>query len=323
MHRRSFLAAVAALGLSGNATAQRAKMARVGLMLAPPIPNPLMQAFQQAMRELGYVEGKNLLLDARSAEGRSERFPAMAADLVRLDPDVIVAGGGVPSVRAAMKATSTIPIVFPSSNDPVGEGLVKSLTRPGGNVTGHSNLGFEISAKRVQLLKEMLPRLRRVALFQDPTMRTGIDQVGAARRAADSLGIELLPLDPKGPEEYAEAFAAAKQRGAEALIVLPSSSFSAHRRRLIELAAEHKLPTVWEHRLFTDAGGVVSYGPDFTDLYRGAARYVDKILKGAKPTDLPVEQVTKLELVINLKAAKAQGIGIPGTLLVRADRVIQ
>jgi putative ABC transport system substrate-binding protein len=234
-----------------------------------------------------------------------------------------VSGGGTPSARAAMRLTKSIPIVFPASADPVGEGLVASLARPGGNVTGFSILGREISGKRVQLIKDLHPRVKRIAIFQDSVLRSGVDQIGATEEAARESGIQIMVLSPSRPEDYESNYTIAKNAAADPLIVLPSSSFNANRKALIALSAKHRILTVWEHRQFTQDGGLVSYGADITDLYRQTARYVDRILKGAKPADLPVEQATKLELVINLKAAKALGLKIPPPLLVRADQVIE
>ena len=328
MRRRTWILgalAFAAVSAAARSIAQqpRVKLPRVALLTSPPLPNPLVEAFRQGMRELGYVEGESVELDLRSAEGRPERFPALAADIVKRRPDVIVSGGGTPSARAAMRATSSIPIVFPASGDPVAEGLVQSLARPGRNVTGFSIVAPEISGKRVELIKELLTRVKLIAVLQDPVLRAGYDQIGATEAAARELGIQILTLSPAKPEEYESNYAIAKKSGADALIVLPSSSFNANRRQLIGLSEKHKLPTVWEHREFARSGGLVSYGPDISSLYRASARYVDKILKGANPADLPVERASKFELVINLKGARAVGIGVPQSLVLRADQVLQ
>lgn len=326
MNRRTVvqagLAGVAACVLPRLAGSQGRKMPLIGVVLAPAIPNRFMETLRAGLSELGYIEGKTVRVEWRSAEGRPERFQPIARELVALRPDVIVAGGGSPAVRAAMDATRDIPIVFPASGDPVGDGLVASLARPGGNVTGTSILTDEMNAKRVELLKALQPGITRAALLVDPKLRSSYDQLSAARQAAKALGIELQVLRPAGPEEYDGAFAQAK-RGAEVMIVLPSSSFNANRRRLIALAAEHGLVTMWEHREFTMAGGLVSYGPDFGEMYRVTARKVARILEGASPADLPIEQATKLELVINLRTAKAQRVTIPPTLLVRADHLVE
>jgi putative tryptophan/tyrosine transport system substrate-binding protein len=304
-------------------SAQQGRKPRVALLTAPPLPNPLAEAFRRGMRELGYVEGENVEFDFRSVQGRPERFPNLALEVVKGNPDVIISGGGTPSARAAMRATKSIPIVFPASGDPVAEGLVQSLARPGGNVTGFSILAPEISGKRVQLIKDLLPRAKLIAILQDPVLRAGYDQIGATEEAARQIGIQILTLSPAKPEDYESNYGIAKNAGADALLVLPSSSFNANRQRLVVLSEKHRLPTVWEHREFVRTGGLVSYGPDITQLYRAAARYADKILKGAKPADLPVERASKFELVVNLKTAKALGLAIPEAVMLRADEVVR
>jgi len=322
--RRAFVAAVVLLGTCAPARAQQNRKApRIVLITVPAIPNALTRAFDEGMKELGYVPGSNIDVVYRTVEGRPERFPAVAAEAVKLQPSVIVAGGGAPSARAAMNATSTIPIVFPASGDPVGEGLVKSLKSPGGNVTGLSVLTTDLAGKRLQLLRELLPKVRRVAVLQDVKMRAQFDHVGSTREAATELGLTLDVFQTDSREAYAGAFAAAKKAGAEAAIVLPSSAYNADRRLLIALADQHRIPVLWEHRLFTESGGLFSYGPDFAQMYRAAARYVDRILKGATPAQMPVELATKLELVLNVRAAKALGLALPPSVLARADQVIQ
>jgi ABC-type uncharacterized transport system substrate-binding protein len=264
------------------------------------------------------VEGQNLLIENRYAEGRPARYPALIAELIRLKVDVLVVRGRASAV-AAKQATSTIPIVVPIMGDPVAEGLVASLARPGGNVTGLSMLNTELSAKRVELLKEVLPRAKRVAVLRDPAA-SRMD-VGATQAAARVLGLELQLLSVDRPEEFHGAFQAAKKAGAEGLIVLSSPFFFTQRRQLLDLAAQDRLIAVWEHRDFADAGGLLSYGPNLMDMNRRAAMYIDKILKGAKPADLPVEQPTKFDLVINLKTATALGLTIPQSLLGLAERI--
>jgi len=327
MQRRSFvLGGLATLCAARLAAGQeRRKTARIGVMLAGPIEGPFTQAFRQGLRELGYVEGQNIHIEYRSADGSPDRFPSIAAELVRLPVDLIVSGGGGGSARAAMQATRTIPIVFPAAADPVLEGVVETLARPGGNVTGLSIISSEINAKRMQVLKELLPNVRRLALLADPKMGSKAEgaAITATQGAARQLGLQLEVLRVSSPAEFAGAFDAARRARVEALIVSASSTYNAHRLQLVELAARHRLVTVWEHRQFPLAGGLLSYGPDIADLYRSAARFVDRILKGAKPADLPVEQATKLELVINLKTAHALGIASPAPLLVRADLVLQ
>jgi putative ABC transport system substrate-binding protein len=277
-------------------------------------------ALRRGLGELGWVEGRNILIEWRYAEGRPERYPALIAELIRLRVDLIVAGGGTPGVRAAKDATSTIPIVMPVVGDPVTSGLVSSLARPGGNVTGLSMLNTEISTKRVELLREVLPAVQRVAVLSDPAANT--PDLGATQAAAPSLGLRLQVLSAGRPEEFDGAFEAARRSRAEALIVLASPVFNTYRRRLIGLAAQNRLIAVYEHRAFPDAAGLMSYGPNLVDMNRRAAKYVDKILRGAKPADLPVEQPTVFELVINLKTAKALGLTIPPSVLARADEVI-
>lgn len=322
MDRRRFvLVALAAIGVPDIAGAQQSrKIPKIGVMMVLPIPNALMKSFGERLRELGYVEGQNIQVEYRSADGRPERFPALAAEFVRLNVDVIVSGGGAPAVRAARQATSTIPIVFPALADPIAIGAVNSLARPGGNVTGISMRDSEMSAKRLQLLREILPKLKRVAVLRDPK---GAAEADALQNAARSLGIELQLFVASIPEQFDAAFDAARKANAEALIVLPSGTFAAHHQLLVDLAMRNRMASVWEQRQFTDAGGLLSYGPDFQDNWRIAARYVDRILKGAKPAEMPVEQATKFELTINLKTAKVLGITIPNSLLVRADQVIQ
>ena len=324
MKRRALLLALAAMGLPSLARAQQPmKLPRVAVLTAPPLPNPMIDAFRRGMRELGYIEGQNVEIDVRSANGRTERFPALAAETLKSDPRVIVAGGGTPSARAAMRATKSIPIVFPASGDPVAEGLVGSLARPGGNVTGFSIVAPEISGKRVQLIKDLLPGTKLIAILQDPVLRAGYDQVGATEQAARESGVQILTLSPAKPEEYESNYAIAKNARADALIVLPSSAFNANRQKLVALSGKYRLPTVWEHRQFAESGGLISYGPDIPELYRAAARYVDRILKGANPAELPVERASKFDLVVNLRTARAMGLTIPQSVLVRADRVIE
>jgi putative ABC transport system substrate-binding protein len=324
MNRRAFVVGAMAALAAGRVLAQvAARIPRVGVILVQPIPNPFQQAFRAGLRELGYVEGKTVQVDFRSIEGHPERYAKVVAELVALGPDVLVAGGGAMAVRAAKKATNSIPIIFPATSDPLGEGLVQSLARPGGNVTGLSILEEEVNAKRLQLVKELMPQIQRVAVLLPSTAVTLRKQSEAVQAAARALKLEARVFTAGTREELEPAIDAAIKAGAEALIVAASAVFAVNRDELIRLVAERRMVTVWEHRQFALAGGLLSYGPDITDLYRNAARYVDKILKGAKPAELPVEQASKLELVINLKTAKALGLKIPGTLLVRADQVMQ
>jgi ABC-type uncharacterized transport system substrate-binding protein len=296
------------------------KAARIGILRIGSPPDPFVEAFKQALRERGYTEARNVSIEYRWAEGKEERLGNLAADLVRLKVDVMVVGGTVPA-RAAKGATTTIPIVVPVATDLVGAGLATSLGRPGGNVTGFASQSEDLPGKWVELVKAAVPGISRVAALSDPQSNAG--QAQAAEIAARSLGVRLQISKARLPEDFVPALAEAKKNGAEALIVLSSASFYAHRTQLVALVAKHRLPTLYHHKEFVvGAGGLMSYGADFREMWRRAADYVDKILKGAKPADLPIEQPTKFELVINLKSAKALGLRIPQSLLLRADEVI-
>jgi putative ABC transport system substrate-binding protein len=321
--RRAFIAGT--LGLLAAPLAAEAqpttKIPRIGILRAGPFPDPLVDAFRQGLRDLGYIEGQNLHLEYRSAEGRDERLPGLATELVRLPVDVIVASGS--EALLAKRATTSIPIVMPIAADPVGTGLVASLARPGGNVTGFAFQSEELPGKWVELLKEAFPRLARAAVLWHPPTTLG-GQLRVSEVAARSLGVRLQTLKVQRSDDLPVAFADARKERAEVLIALASPFFFAHRTRLVELAARHRLPTMYFQREFVvGSGGLMSYGPNLRDLFRRAAGYVDKILKGAKPADLPVEQPTKFELVVNLKTAKALGLTIPPSVLARADEVIQ
>ncbi len=308
---------------------QAAKVPRVGLLLPGRALEPVSlrntEAFKQGLLERGYVDGQNIAIEHRWAEGRLDRLPGMAANLVRLKVDVIVAVT-TPSALAAKQATKTIPIVATAIADPVGDGLVASLARPGGNITGFTFLGPELVPKRLELLKEAIPRASRVAalwhpgVYSEPTMRDMLKEIETAARA---LGVQLQLVGARGPDDFDRAFSAMTTERANALIVFPSPMLYAERRRIMDLAAKHRLPTIYAWREPVEAGGLMSYGASIPDLYRRAATHVDKILKGAKPGDLPVEQPTKFELVVNLKTAKALGLTIPQSVLIRADQVIE
>ena len=326
--RRTFLGTLAGglLAAPRIAGAQPAgRISRIGYLSAGSATssNPrLIEAFRQGLRELGWVEGQNLVIEYRWAEGRFDRLPDLAAELVRLKADLIVAAPAPPAL-AAKNATGTIPIVFMGAGDPVGQGLVASLARPGGNVTGLSyGVGSSIFAKDLELLKEAVPKVRRVAVLFNPAspIKHIISEVKDAGR---SLGLQLQLVEARGPGEFDGAFAAMARERAGALFVVQDPAFSSHRAQLVDLAAKNRLPTILTQREDAEAGGLMSYGPRLSDLWRRAATYVDKILKGARPTDLPVEQPTKFELVINLKTAKTLGLIIPPSLLQRADEVIQ
>jgi putative ABC transport system substrate-binding protein len=274
------------------------------------------------MRALGYVEGQHLVVESRGAAGQYERFPALAAELVRLPVDVLLAGG-TPAALAAKDATTTIPIVIAGVADPVGSGLVASLARPGGNVTGVASVSPEVIEKQLELLKAVRPTVSRVAVLWNPTQPAHALMVRAAEEAAPALGVQLHRVEARGPEAFDGAFAAMTRADAGALLVLGDPMFFDHRSRLAELAATSRLPTVSNDRVFVEAGGLLCYGASHPDIYRRAATYVDKILKGAKPGDLPVEQPMSFELVINLKTAEALGLTIPPALLFQATEVIR
>jgi len=329
MDRRDTVLALLALGAAPLAAEaqQAAKVARIGYLSSSLASSPrLRDAFLQGLRDLGYVEGRNVVIEYRDAEGKVERVPALAAELVALKVDVIFVGGSTRVTLAAMQATKTIPIVFTSVGDPLESGLVTSLARPGGNVTGLSSLGPELVGKRLELLKQAVPGVDRVAVLWVPGAlgeRTDKDMLTGADVAARALGVRLQFVEARGTDEFARAFSDMSSARAGALTVLPSNRFERERRRLVDLAAKNRLPAVYTSREFVDAGGLMSYGANQPDLFRRAATYVDKIRKGAKPGDLPVEQPTQFELVINLKTAKALGITIAQSVLAHADEVIQ
>ncbi len=314
--------------LAGNAQ-QPAKVPRVGYLSmqsrSDPTSTRLYEAFQQGLREHGYIEGQTIAMELRFAEGRLERLPDLAAELVRLKVDLIIAHT-TPAARAAKRATATIPIVFIPLADPIASGLVASLARPGGNITGPSFLGAELVPKRLELLKEAVPGMTRVGILSHPgvpsesTLRIMLEEAEAAARV---LGVRLQRLEVQGPNDFDRAFAAMSRERASGLIVLPSQMFLSERRRIVDLAGKNRLPAIYYFREFAEAGGLMSYGPNYPELVRRTATYVAKILKGAKPADLPVEQPTRFDLVINLKAVKALGLTIPPSILVRADQVIQ
>jgi putative ABC transport system substrate-binding protein len=329
MDRRHTVLALLALGaVPLAAEAQRAvKVARIGYLSASLASSPqLRDAFLQGLRDLGYVEGRSVVIEYRDGEGKRERLPPLAAELVALNVDVIFVGGGTRVTLAAMQATATIPIVFTDVGDPVESGLVTNLARPGGNVTGLSSLGPELVGKRLELLKQAVPTLERVAVLWLPGAlgdRTDQDMLKGASVAAQTLRVQLQFVEARGPEEFVRAFSDMSSARAGGLMVLPSNRFQREHRRLVDLAAKNRLPAVYTSREFVDAGGLMSYGANSADLHRRAAGYVDKILKGAKPGDLPVEQPTKFDLVINLKTAKGLGLTIPQSVLAHADEVIQ
>ncbi len=327
MNRRESIAALVALGafpLSAEAQ-PTVKIARIGVLAGNLSDFRSLGTFLQGLRDLGYVEGRNVVIENRDAAGKFDRLPALAAELVALKVDVIVAQTIVAAL-AAKQATGTVPIVFSGIADPVTDGLVASLARPGGNVTGLSNLAAELVGKRLELLKQAVPGTRRVAVLWQPGGSGGStdkDMLKAAEVAARALELQLQFVEARSPTEFDRAFSDLTRAHVDALTVLPIAMFFNERIRLVDLAAKNRVPAVYSARQYAEAGGLMAYGANLADLWRRAATYVDKILKGAKPADLPVEQATKFELIINLKAAKALGLTIPPSMLGRADEVIQ
>jgi putative ABC transport system substrate-binding protein len=326
VNRREFLGS-SFLGFLATHLAAEAqptgKLPRIGVLSSGRSTSPVLEAFRQGLRELGWVEGQNIVIDYRVTDGRIDRLDDLAAELVRLGVDVIAAGPTPPAL-AAKKATGTIPIVMLGAASPVELGLIDSLARPGRNVTGLSwSVDLEIIGKGVELLQEALPKLRLVAVLWNPTnpaQSLGITNLKAASRSA---GVQLQLLAARGPDELAGAFAAMSKQRVEAVLVVADALFVSHRARLADLEAKYRLPSMHSLRANVEAGGLMSYGPDLVAVWRRAAVFVDRILKGAKPADLPVEQPTKYELVINLKTAKGLGLTIPPAVLARADEVIR
>ena len=326
MNRRTFLCGLTlgTLALPFAAVAQQAgKVPRIGfLFYGSPGPSPEIDAFRLGLSELGYVEGQNITIEYRFASGRVERLPELAAELVRLKPDVIVTPG-TPASVAAKQATSAIPIVFAGVADAVGSGLVVNFARPGGNITWLTGISAELGGKRLELLKEVAPKASRVAVLYNPADRSNVLVLKELQESAPALRLTLQPLGVRGPGEFEGAFVAMSRKRAHALFGAAGILTTENRKAIVDLAAKSRIPAMWGERQFVEAGGLMSYAVNFYDQVRRAATYVDKILKGAKPTDLPVEQPTKFELVINLKAAKALGLNIAPSLLQRADQLIQ
>jgi ABC-type uncharacterized transport system substrate-binding protein len=324
---RLILCAVILLSVAVIAEAQQSiKVPRIGYLSASASLSAITartDAFRQGLRELGYVEGKNIVIEWRSSEGKADRLPALAAELVRFKVDVIVTGGSTVT-RAAREATSTIPIVMLQDSDPVGSGFVASLARPGGNITGLASLRSELSGKQTELLKEIIPKLSRVAIFGTSTDPANAPSLRETELAAGTFGVKVQYLDVLRPKDIEIAFRAAGKGRADAVLVQVAGPVANSRRtEFAELAVKSRLPAIYYQREYVEAGGLMSYGVSVTDLDRRAATFVDKILKGAKPADLPVEQPIKFEFVINLKAAKQIGLTIPPNVLVRADKVIK
>ena len=301
---------------------QPPKIPRIGWLGAARTSAPRMEAFRHGLHELGYAEEKNIFIEYRYAEGKLDRLPALAAELVRLDVDVIVAGSPQ-ATRSAKQATSKIPIVMAFDDDPVGSGFVASLARPGGNITGLSTLFPEMSGKQLELLKEIVPKVSRVAVLGNATQPGNPQALREINLTADGFGVQIQYLEVRGPKDIETAFREASKERADAVLVLSTTILYFNRRQVSDLALKSRLPTIYGRPEYVEAGGLVYYGPSYVDLYRRAAVYVDKILKGAKPADLPVEQPTKFELIVNLKAAKQIGLTIPNKVLAKADRVIR
>ena len=329
MRRRDLITlvggAVAVWPLAARAQ-QPGKVARIGYLAANLAAQPKQpEAFRQGLRELGWIEGRNIAIEYRDGQGKPERLPALAAELVALQPDVIVAGPTLPAI-AASRATTTVPIVFPVASDPIGSGLVASLARPGGNVTGLSLQASELVGKCLQLLVEAVPGAGLIAVLLNPAGHPGSTDQDMLRRvetAARGLQRRIHVVETRGPDDFDRAFTEMSRAGVGATTVLPQSMFNQHRARLVDLAARNRLPVMWPFRDPVDAGGLMSYGANVTEMFRRSAGYVDKVLKGAKPANLAVEQPTRFELVINARAAAALGLTIPPLLFAQADEVIE
>ena len=325
MNRRAFLAGAAALLVAPLAAqAQPAgKVPRIGFLFSGASgPAREVDAFRQGLRDLGYIEGQNIAIEYRFAGGQVERLPELAAELVRLKLDVIVAPYTPPAL-AAKRATSTIPIVFAVVADAVGAGLIANFARPGRNITGLTSSSAELGGKRLELLKQVVPKASRVAVLYNPADRSNVLVLKQLQESAPTLALTLQPLEVREPREFEGAFLAMTRERAHAMFGTPGVLTFEHKKVLVDLAAKRRIPAMWGHRQFVDAGGLVSYAVNFYDQIRQTAVYVDKILKGAKPDDLPVEQPTRFELVINFKTAKTLGLAIPQSLLARADQVIE
>ena len=326
MKRREFitlLGGTVAWPLAARAQ-QAGKVHRIGVLetISTTLNVANFYALREGLRQLGYAEGQNLVIEYRSADGRDDRFPGLARELLALKVDVIVTRG-TPAAKAVKNATSTVPVVMTASGDPVGVGLVTSLARPGGNITGLSAIVGELSPKRLELIREIVPGLARIAVLANTSNDAVRRDWARIETAARSLGVQSQLLDLRESDALGPTFDDASARRADALVVVIDAITQANQQRIVDLAMKHRLPAIYSSREFVDAGGLISYGVSYPDLYRRAATYVDKILKGTKPADLPVVQPTKFELVINLKTAKALGIGVPPTLSARADEVIE
>jgi len=328
MERRGFVIFLCAAGsgLQGFARAQNNRVRRIGMFLAGSAQDPEMQlrvkVFVQTLNELGWIEGRNLRIEYRFGNAEIDRYPKYAAELLAWEPDVLVASASNVT-RALQKATHSVPIVFATATDPVGGGLVASLARPGANVTGLSQRDFSLTAKSLELLKQVVPTVAHVAVLRDPTTAGGGGQLGAIQAVAPSLGVDVTPVDVHDPAEIESSLAAFARHPHAGLVVTTSALGISHRSLIVKLAAQYHLPAAYPVALFVTAGGLLSYGPDQVQAYRETARYVDRILKGEKPANMPVQQPTKFEFVLNLKTARALAITVPHSILQRADRVIE
>lgn len=323
--RLVFALTLGLLAWSLSADAQQpTRVPRIGILsdYSASLAVKSFEPFVRGLRDLGYIEGQNIAFEYRHGDGNNAILPSLAAELVGLQPEIILAVG-TPATQAAKGATQTIPIVFARISDPVGAGFVSSLARPGGNLTGVSTLQMETGAKRLELLTTAVPAAKRVGVLWDPNFPPAVPEFRELRGAARSLNLELVPADVRVPDDFEPAVRAMVQQRTGALFALPSAVFFEHSQQLVDLTVKARLPTMFLRREFVEAGGLMSYGTDYPDMYRRAAAYADKILKGAKPADVPVEQPTKFELVINLKTAKSLGLTIPPLLLARADEVIE
>ena len=327
MKRRSFitlLGGAAAWPLAARAQQPAAKVPRIGFLgnSTAELEANLVRPFRDGLRALGYEEGRNIVIEYRWAEGEYERFPALIAELVASNVDVIVTAG-TPASLAVKKATTTIPLVMVAVGDPVATGLVASLARPGGNITGLTSISSEMEGKRLELLREVVPKISHIAVLWNAASPIQVIEEGEVRAAAQVLGMKMLSLGVRTQEEIDDALATIVRERPDALLVLADRLFLHHRTRIMDFAAQERLPGVHAYRELIEAGGLMSYGPSYADMHRRAAAYVDKILKGAKPADLPVERPVKFELVVNLKAAKALGLTIPPSVIFRADEIIE
>jgi len=330
MRRREFIVLVAGAAFAWPLAArsqQAERMRRIGVLMASAADDSenqaRMAAFLQGLAQLGWTDGRNVRIDIRWATTNADDLRRHAAELAALAPDVLVAASGTATVAPLLQATRTVPIVFVVVVDPVGAGFVASLARPGGNATGFTMFEYGLSGKWLELLKQIAPSTTRAAVLRDPAVASGIGQFAAVQAVAPSLGVELSPVDARDAPEIERAVTAFARSGNAGLIVTPSPVANRHRDLIVTLAAQHRLPAVYAWRYYVTAGGLISYGPDSIDQYRRAAGYVDRILKGEKPADLPVQAPTKYELVINLKTAKALDLAVPSALLARADEVIE